>query len=78
MVALNRPATNDFKSVKGRISKKNPLIDEESNFIYEQPDLITLRDGRERALLDSFIERMLRIFHCSLLQVTCKSTGPSP
>jgi len=68
MVALNRPAARDFKSVEAYIFDKKPLVDEECGFIYQQEDLITLRDGREMALLDSFTEKMLQLFHCSLLQ----------
>lgn len=69
MVALNRPAARDFKSVEAYIFDKKPLVDEESGFIYQQEDLITLRDGREMAMLDAFTEKMLQLFHCSLLQV---------
>ncbi len=69
MVALNTPANRDYKSVEAYIWDKKPLMDEESGFIYCKEDLITLRNGREMALLDSCIERMLKMFHCSLLQV---------
>lgn len=69
MVALKKPASRDYKSVETYIFNKKPLVDEECGFIYEKEDLITLRDGREVAVLDSFIEKMLQLFHCSLLQV---------
>jgi len=70
MVALNKPAARDYKSVETYMFDKTPLIDEECGFIYRQEDLITLRDGREMAMLDAFTEKMLQLFHCSLLQVT--------
>jgi hypothetical protein len=70
MVALNRPAERDYQSVESYIWEKKPLLDEEYGFIHHKIDLITLRDGREMALLDSFTEKMLQIFHCSLLQVS--------
>lgn len=69
MVALNKPAARDYNSVEAYIFDKKPLIDEESRFIYMKEDLITLRDGREMACLDSFTEKMLQIFHCRWLQV---------
>jgi len=69
MVSLNTPAERDFKSVEGYIFEKKPLLDEEYGFIYNKEDLITLRDGREMAFLDSLTEKMLQTFHCSLLQV---------
>jgi hypothetical protein len=70
MASLNRPAERDFKSVEAHLFSKKPLVDEEYGFIYQKEDLITLRDGREMAVLDSFTERLLRTFHCSLLQVS--------
>jgi len=73
MVALNKPAARDYKSVEAYIFDKKPLVDEEAGFIYRKEDLITLRDGREMALLDSFTEKMLQIFNCSLLQVLYNS-----
>lgn len=69
MVALNKPARRDYNSVESYIFDKQPLVDEENGFIYNKEDLITLRDGREMALLDSFIETLLKVFHCPLLQV---------
>ncbi|CZT43571.1 uncharacterized protein RSE6_03633 [Rhynchosporium secalis] len=68
MVALNTPATRDYNSDERYVCDKKPLVDEEAAFIYRKDDLITLRDGREIAPLDSFTENMLHMFHCSLLQ----------
>jgi len=73
MASLNKPAERDFQSVEAHLYSKKPLFDEEYGFIYQKEDLITLRDGREMAVLDSFTERMLRAFHCSLLQVSANS-----
>lgn len=70
MVSLNRPAERDYRSVEAHFNNRKPLVDEEYGFIYQKEDLITLRDGREMAFLDSFTERMLRTFRCSLLQVS--------
>ncbi|KAK8057781.1 hypothetical protein PG996_011718 [Apiospora saccharicola] len=68
MVSLNKPAKRDYQSVEAHLFGRKPLMDEEYGFIYQKEDLITLRDGREMAVLDSFTERLLRTFHCSLLQ----------
>ena len=70
MVSLNKPAARDYNSVEGYIFEKKPLLDEEYGFIYNKEDLITLRDGREMAFLDSFTEKMLQTFNCALLQVS--------
>lgn len=50
------------------------LTEEESGFIYEKEDLVTLRPGREHAWLDSVIEQTLQIFRCRLLRVSIPST----
>jgi hypothetical protein len=70
MVSLNTPAERDYQSVEAYFFNKKPLVDEEHDFIYRKEDLITLRDGREMSILDSLTERLLRTFHCSLLQVS--------
>lgn len=49
------------------------LYEEESGFIYEKEDLVTLRPGREHAWLDGVIERTLQIFRCRLLRVSMPS-----
>lgn len=69
MVGLGRPAARDYESVEAYIFDKKPLVDEEMDFIYQKEDLITIRHGREVAMLDAFTERMLQIFHCPMLQV---------
>ena len=46
------------------------LFEEESGFIYEKEDLITLRPGREYAWLDGMIEHILQIFRCRLTMVS--------
>jgi hypothetical protein len=42
---------------------REPLLEEESLWVYKKEDLITLRAGREHAWLDSGIEKLLRWFH---------------
>ncbi len=46
------------------------LFEQESDFIYQKEDLITLRPGREHAWLDGMIERILQIFRCRLTMVS--------
>ena len=48
------------------------LFEEESNFIYEREDLITLRPAREHAWLDNVIERTLLKLRCRCLEVRIK------
>ncbi|KAB8303957.1 hypothetical protein EYC80_005315 [Monilinia laxa] len=72
---MNRPSESDYRSVERYIFDKKPLIDEEQGFIYEKKDLVTLREGREGAFLDTLIEKFFRVFHCEILQsLFCTST----
>lgn len=66
--SLNEPSNRDYASVL-RFMENNggQLYEEESEFIYEKEDLITIRPGREYAWLDGFIERLLQICRCRLL-----------
>lgn len=45
------------------------LFEEESEFIYEKEDLVTIRPGREHAWLDGGIEKLLQMCRCRLLRV---------
>ena len=60
MLSLGRPAARDYRSVRNYIEADGgQLFEEESRFIYEKHDLITLRPGREHAWLDTIVERLL-------------------
>jgi hypothetical protein len=48
---------------------RKPLMEREASWIDHEEDMVTLRAGREHAWLDSGIERLIRWFHCSLLEV---------
>lgn len=68
--ALDQPSTRDYRSVLHFMENRGgQLFEEESAFIYEKADLVTLRPGREYAWLDGFIERILRTFRCKLTRV---------
>lgn len=78
LVAMNRPAARDRKSLQ--IFMENgflengepirPLLKADTEFVYQQEDLVTLRPGRESAWLDAIIERMLKMVHCKPVQVS--------
>lgn len=60
LVSLNRPAARDYKSVKSYFFNNAPLRDGENDWIRCREDLVTLRPGREHALLDAGIEYLLK------------------
>lgn len=71
MIAMHRPAKVDYTSVRTFMWNHTPIMQPEASWIDPEEDMITLRAGREHAWLDSCIERLLKCFHCSLLEVCC-------
>jgi hypothetical protein len=69
LVSCNPPAEPDYKSVENYIWNRGPVCEKESSWIYHKEDLIALRGGTEHAWLDSSIEKLLRLFHCGLIEV---------
>ncbi|KAF2640119.1 hypothetical protein P280DRAFT_498897 [Massarina eburnea CBS 473.64] len=69
MASLNRPSKEDLVSVQNYMANNKPLITKaEAAWKDLEEDVITLRGGREHAWLDSTIERLLKFFHCRLLE----------
>jgi hypothetical protein len=64
LVACHRPAKKDYRSVQNWIWNNNPLDENEQSWIKAKEDLITLRPGREHALLDAGIEHLLKWIDC--------------
>jgi hypothetical protein len=69
MMAMNRPSQSDYKSLINHIHNREPLLEAESTWANQKEDLVTLRIGREHAWLDSGIEKLLKYFHCGILEV---------
>ncbi|MCJ1462368.1 hypothetical protein MMC07_000968 [Pseudocyphellaria aurata] len=67
--SLSQPSSREYRNVLHFMENSGgQLTEEESAFIYEKEDLITLRPGREHAWLDDIIEKTLKIFRCRLLR----------
>ncbi|MCJ1371566.1 hypothetical protein MMC20_002784 [Loxospora ochrophaea] len=65
--ALDSPSTRDYRSALHFMENDGgQLFEEESGFIYEKHDLISVRPGREHAWLDGIIERVLLALRCKL------------
>jgi hypothetical protein len=76
LVSSNRPGGRDYNSVKNFMWNKKPLMEGDSEFIYNKDDLITLRPGRETAWLDNFVERVLKLFPRKMVQYAfCSKVG---
>lgn len=75
--ALNQPSTRDYRSVLHFMENDGgQLFEEESSFVYEKEDLITIMPGRENAWLEAFIERTL--CRCKLTSVSDTTRDCNP
>ena len=71
MTALTKPTNTEHKSVKWWMEEQQPLLGADARFILEKEDLVTLRPGREYAVLDAGVEALLRNLRIRPLAV-CK------
>lgn len=70
MVALNKPASRDYTSVKNYFDDEQPLCSDDEFYIYRKEDIITLKPGRENAWLDGVVEKILQTFTCAPIRVS--------
>ncbi|KAL8792870.1 MAG: hypothetical protein Q9195_004512 [Heterodermia aff. obscurata] len=67
---LEKPSAKDYRSVLHFMENDGgQLYEEESGWIYNKEDLVTLRPGRDYAWLDGFLESILRTCRCKALEV---------
>jgi hypothetical protein len=70
MMSYNKPAELDYRSVLNYMKNRAPLREDEATWIKHKDDMVTLRPGREHAWLDDIIEGLLKLCHCSLIEVS--------
>jgi hypothetical protein len=68
LVAANRPAGFEYKSVANYMRINHPLQDDEQAWVHCKEDLITLRPGREHAWLDYGVEHVLKALNCTPIE----------
>ncbi|KAL9599067.1 MAG: hypothetical protein Q9219_004101 [cf. Caloplaca sp. 3 TL-2023] len=72
---LKKPSPRDYRSVLRYMVKDNcQLFEEESAWILDMDDLVTLQPGREYAWLDKILERVLSYFGGRIVKVTNAKT----
>lgn len=65
---MNRPSGSEYNSVLNWMNITKPVTREESGFIREREDLVTLRPGRASSSFEQIVERVLaplRLFKVS-------------
>ena len=68
LASFNRPPTRDFRSVKSYFDSELLLCNSES-YIYSQEDIIALKPGREKAWLDTAVEKILQRLNSRVIRV---------
>ena len=68
-MSFNKPTQDEWKSVERYVWNNKPVDEKETAFVYRKDDLITLRPGKERAWLDSSVEKGLRWLNCRPIEV---------
>jgi hypothetical protein len=58
--AFQRPSDRDYRSLRRWYYRKNPLVEREGLWVRQREDLLTLRQGREWAGFDGWIESWIK------------------
>lgn len=66
--AFQRPSNRDYTSVITWFNNWKPLVKKEWYSLQQWQDMLTLRQGREWAGFDGFVERMLTKCDCALVR----------
>ena len=61
LTSLNKPTSREYESVENWMNNEKPVAERDASFIYCKEDLITLRPGREKAWLETVIEKVLHL-----------------
>jgi hypothetical protein len=72
LVAMHKPRTDECRSAENYMENIQPLVLDESRFIYHKEDLFTLasmRERRELSLLQGPIERFLQRWNARFIEV---------
>jgi hypothetical protein len=68
---FQNPSKRDYRSFRTWFWNTKPLnYEPEEEFIKRKEDLVSLRQGREWAGFDGWVETCIRKFHCRLTQVS--------
>ncbi|KAI9867426.1 MAG: hypothetical protein M1813_008984 [Trichoglossum hirsutum] len=64
LTSFQRPSHRDYKSVRTWFYNEEPLVRREQAYIECKEDLVTLRNGRECAGFDGWVEGLVRMLDC--------------
>ena len=67
--SFQRPSDRNYRSVRRYHHNTKPLMDAEMDSIRSKEDTVSLRNGREWASFDGFVESMLQKFDSRFLKV---------
>jgi hypothetical protein len=70
LTSFQRPSHRDYKSVRTWFYNEEPLVRREQAYIECKEDLVTLRNGRECAGFDGWVEGLVRMLDCRFTRVS--------
>lgn len=74
--SFQRPSDRNYRSVRRYHHNTKPLMDAEMDSIRSKEDTVSLRNGREWASFDGFVESMLQHFDSRFLQWIFRTNEP--
>jgi len=74
--SFQRPSDRNYRSVRRYHHNTKPLMDAEMDSIRSKEDTVSLRNGREWASFDGFVESMLHHFDSRFLQRIFRTNEP--
>ncbi|KAF2756294.1 hypothetical protein EJ05DRAFT_96314 [Pseudovirgaria hyperparasitica] len=76
MTGFQRPSERNYRSVRRYINNAKPLMDADNDSIRHKEDILSLRNGREWAGFDGFVERSLQIIDQKVLKPILRTEKP--
>ncbi|KAI9787484.1 MAG: hypothetical protein M1839_000013 [Geoglossum umbratile] len=68
LVSFQHPSSRDYKSVRTWFDNQQPLVGKEREYIECKEDLVTLRNGRECAGFDGWVENAVQKLNCRVVK----------
>lgn len=73
MTAFGKPSEADRQNVAKYIDNRKPLVQAEGDWVNYRDDLLIIKPGYEHAWLDAFVENLLKICHCRVIDFLFRS-----
>ena len=69
LMSLSKPSKSERTNVRSYLERRRRVQAEEQAYIYHEEDLMTLRTGCADAPVNDILNGLLRLLHCSVVEV---------